>query len=156
MAFFLVFSSGLWAAQAEKKATDPNDLLKQDISQLEKTPDDQGLRTKIVQLGSQIKPPLEVPKDAKSHFNKAYFLGQGAKSSKDYDLAIAEYRKALEMAPWWAAAYYHLGTAYEKAGMYDQAISSFKIYLASNPKHSGGREAEDKIQYIETLKKQQH
>lgn len=50
-----------------------------------------------------------------------------------YDLAISEFNKALEIAPESAETYNDRGIAYSKNGQYDQAISDFTKALEIKP-----------------------
>jgi len=52
----------------------------------------------------------------------------------DFDKAIADYNKAIEINPRFAMAYYNLGIAYRRKGHYDQAISDFTKAIEINPK----------------------
>ena len=54
-----------------------------------------------------------------------------------YDQAILDYNKALEINPKDALAYYHRGISYEKKGQYDQAISNYTKALEINPRDTG-------------------
>lgn len=52
-----------------------------------------------------------------------------------YDNAIAEYKKALEIAPEFANARFELGLAYVNTERLDDAISEFKKTIEINPNH---------------------
>jgi tetratricopeptide (TPR) repeat protein len=52
---------------------------------------------------------------------------------KEYDLAISEFNKALEIYPVSAATYNNRGFAYAKKGRYDLAISDFTKALKIEP-----------------------
>ncbi len=138
------------AAQGQTKLVD---TFNRYLAQLKEKPDDQELRKKTIQLSKRLKPEPEIPKEARGHFSRAYSLQREAKSSKDYEMAVDEYTKALALAPWWAAAYYHLGTAYERLGKYDPAIENLRLYLTSDPGHAGEREALDRIKSMEQERK---
>jgi tetratricopeptide (TPR) repeat protein len=116
---------------------------------LQRKPGDRQLREKIIQEAQQMKPPPEISKEARGHFSKAYFVQREAKSTKDYETAVAEYQKAIESAPWWAAVYYHLGTAYERLNQPQPAIENLKLFLASHPGHAGEQEGLDRIHNLE-------
>ena len=45
---------------------------------------------------------------------------------REYDSAIAEYRRVLTMDPNFVMAHYTLGLALEKKGLYDEAIAEFQ------------------------------
>ncbi len=53
-----------------------------------------------------------------------------------YDQAISDFNKALEINPRYATAYYNRGVAYARKGQYDQAISDFTKALEINPRYA--------------------
>jgi tetratricopeptide (TPR) repeat protein len=57
-------------------------------------------------------------------YNKAY--GEQTSSHPNWDLVIGWYKKAIELKPDYAEAYYNLGTAYGETGLYDEAIVSLR------------------------------
>jgi tetratricopeptide (TPR) repeat protein len=69
------------------------------------------------------------PRDERAHFllANAYFGRQ------DYEKAIAEYRRATEIAPDFAPAYNVVGYAYRTVGRYDEAEKAFKKYIQLIP-----------------------
>ena len=70
------------------------------------------------------------PTDAKAYYNRG-----GAYLKKDeYDRAISEFTKAIEMNPWYAEAYKGRGSAYLSEEMYYLAIPEFTKALEVNPK----------------------
>jgi tetratricopeptide (TPR) repeat protein len=54
-----------------------------------------------------------------------------------YDKAISDYTKAIELNPKHADTYYSRGLAYNKMGQYDKAISDYTKAIELNPKHAG-------------------
>ena len=71
-------------------------------------------------------------KDAKFYSNRG--VAYAAKSQ--YDQAISDYTKALEINPRFAWAYYNRGNAYMRKDQYDQAISDFNKVLEINPREA--------------------
>jgi len=67
----------------------------------------------------------------------AELYNQGVAYSKkgQYDLAISEYTKAIEIQPY-AYIYAGRGDAYYKKGQYDQAISDFSKAIEIDPKYA--------------------
>ena len=53
-----------------------------------------------------------------------------------WDKAIAEYNKAIEINPSYAEAYYNRGVAYGRKGQYDQAISDCNKVIELNPSYA--------------------
>ncbi len=62
------------------------------------------------------------PVNAVFHFNLAniYFI------TKDYGMAVQEYKKAIRLSPIFERAYYNLGTLYLKQGYLKEALPFFK------------------------------
>ena len=54
----------------------------------------------------------------------------------DYDRAIRDFTKAIEINPRYAKAYNYRGSAYGEKGDYDQAIRDFTKAIEINPKNS--------------------
>ena len=144
-----VLCAGLALGQEAQAGGVSSEAFQQSLKQLEQKPEDRALREKVIQSAQQVKPAPEISKEARGHFSKGYFVQREAKSQKDYETAVAEYRKAIDLAPWWAAVYYHLGTAYERLGNRDAAIANLNLFLASHPGHAGEQEALDRIHNLE-------
>ena len=59
--------------------------------------------------------------------------GEVMESMKNYDGALLEYKKAVEVAPLQAGTHYHLGNAYWSLNMWDAATDQFHAELANDP-----------------------
>jgi tetratricopeptide (TPR) repeat protein len=59
--------------------------------------------------------------------------GNTAYEAKNYDEAITCYKKATELDPDFASAYYNLGIIYAAQGMFDKAVSAYKKVLTIKP-----------------------
>jgi tetratricopeptide (TPR) repeat protein len=145
----LGFCAGLSMGQESTVGSVSMETFQQYLEQLQQKPGDRQLREKVIQYAQQMKLGPEISKEARAHFSKGYFVQREAKSKKDYETAVAEYQKAIDLAPWWAAVYYHLGTAYERLGNRDAAIENLNLFLASHPGHAGEQEALDRIHNLE-------
>jgi len=69
---------------------------------------------------------------AVSYYNRG--LGYGAEG--DYDRAIADYTKAIELAPKFAKAYNNRGTVYGMKGDHARAIADFTRAIGLDPKNA--------------------
>ena len=69
------------------------------------------------------------PNDERAHF----LLGNAYFGQQEYEQAIAEYRRATEIAQDFAPAYNIMGYAYRTAGRYDEAEKAFRKYIALIP-----------------------
>ena len=118
--------------------------------QLQKAPNDNGLREKTIKLATSIKPAPAIPEEANRAFVKGNVFQKEAKDASGYELAITSYRNALRIAPWWGDAYFNLAVALETAGKFDEAIASIRNYMASVSAGSAeAREAQNKIYALE-------
>ena len=59
--------------------------------------------------------------------------GEVMESMKNYDGALLEYKKAVEVAPQQAGTHYHLGNVYWSLNMWDAATEQFRAELAVDP-----------------------
>ena len=150
----LVFSLALIPAltcPVQAQSTNPQETLNQYIADLQKNPADTALREKIIRHVQTMKPTPAIPEEARKHFLMAQTIQGKAKDTKDFELAISEYKKVLLIAPWWPEAYNNMGILLEQVGQYDEAMRAFELYVMTNPKDA--REAQDKIYAIEAAKK---
>jgi len=146
----IIFVLTFMALVASAYGQSPREQLQQLVEQLQKTPNDNALRERIVRLGAEIKPAPAVPEEANRFFVRGNVFQKEAKDPSGYELAISAYREALRVAPWWGDAYFNLAVALESANKFDEAIASIKLYLASAPTGSAeAREAQNKIYALE-------
>ncbi|MGE5699599.1 MAG: hypothetical protein ACM31N_05990 [Deltaproteobacteria bacterium] len=114
-------------------AQSPQDLLGQYVAALKRNPDDYALREKIVRHVQTMSPAPAIPEEAERHMARGAAAVKNAKDVADFRDAVNEFEKATLAAPWLAGAYYNLGIARDKAGMYSDAIRSLKLYLLAEP-----------------------
>ncbi|OGS25954.1 MAG: hypothetical protein A2297_05280 [Elusimicrobia bacterium RIFOXYB2_FULL_48_7] len=74
-------------------------------------------------------PRLEITHEAMRH----YYRGRVFESTGETDIAIEEYRKAIEMGADYADIHNSLGRAYAKKGLFHEASNEFKTALQLNP-----------------------
>lgn len=146
----IIFVFTLLALAANAYAQSPREELQQMVEQLQRTPNDNALREKIIKLAAGIKPAQAIPEEANRAFVKGNVFQKEAKDTSGYDFAITAYREALRVAPWWGDAYFNLAVALEAAGKFDEAITAIKHYMASVPVGSAeAREAQNRVYAIE-------
>ena len=66
-----------------------------------------------------------------------FFKGISFEKKGQYDQAIKDYTKAIEVNPRFAGAYSNRGRAYDKEGQFDQAIKDFTKAIEVNPRFAG-------------------
>jgi lipoprotein NlpI len=69
--------------------------------------------------------------EAKAYLNRGYYFT----SKRQYDEAISDYTKALEINPRYIEAYNNRGLACASKGQYDNAISDYNEALKINPRY---------------------
>jgi tetratricopeptide (TPR) repeat protein len=153
-AVFLAVVLG-WALQpaVHAQSSNPQQTLKQYISDLQKNPNDYALREKIIKHVQTMKPAPAIPEEARRYFIEGSTLLKAAKDQKGYGLALDAYRQCLLIAPWWAEALYNYSVALDVANQFDEGMNAFKLYIARNPGETESRKAQDKIYEIGAKKK---
>jgi tetratricopeptide (TPR) repeat protein len=124
-------------AQAQTSPTaNAVEELKQYTDQLQRSPGDDALRTRLFRLAQTIKPRPDPPDAALEAAGKGQFLTEHAKSERDYLEAAAAFAQASQLAPWVPSYYFNMGLLLEKAESYQNAIKAFRWYLAADPSAS--------------------
>lgn len=159
--FILVAISGLALAQssreAEGKAAEQAGRLREALTHYvaalqsvsEGGADDQRLREAIIKLVQKLSPPPAMPEDAKRYSIRGQIAIKEAKSPADFEEAAKEFGKALRVAPWWADGYINHGVSLEKAGKYNEAIRSLKLYLLAAPGAPDAEKIKEQIYALE-------
>jgi len=130
---FLVFAFALIAFTTLAYAQNQQATLNQYISDLQNNPHDNALREKIIKHVQTMKQEPAIPREAERFMNRGTVAVKSAKDANDFRDAVAEFEKATLSAPWLANAYYNLGVAQDKAGLYAEAMRSLKFYLLAAP-----------------------
>lgn len=142
-----IAAPGLAASSKKAAPSASEETLNQYVEELKKNPADDALREKIIKFASTIKP--EVPESAERSLIRGATFAQRATDSAGYRKAIAEFKTALNTAPWLALAYYNLGVVQEKAGLYAEALQNLKFYLLAAPTAKNARDVKNKIYALE-------
>jgi tetratricopeptide (TPR) repeat protein len=132
------------------------ELLARYVIELQNVPEDQSLRERIIKLERTLTPSPAVPADANGFFVKATIYQQEASNiqasdplaTSARDFAIAAYKKALLIAPWWPEAYYGLSTSLEASGRFNEAVTALKLYIVTGPNSAGASDAQDRLRAI--------
>ncbi|MGE5698968.1 MAG: tetratricopeptide repeat protein, partial [Deltaproteobacteria bacterium] len=139
-ALIAIFAAGLHAQNAS-----PEDTLRQYIADLQKNPNDDALREKIIRHARTMSPAPKIPAEVDELVGQAKYVFKHAKQQRDYLDAIEAYKKVTNLAPWAGDYYYNLGVAQEQAGQAQEAIRSFNLYLMASPDAKDAREARERI-----------
>ncbi len=138
------------AGAAPKKASGAStEQFEQSVADLQKNPGDKALREKIIKAALAMKPAPAVPEDAERNMARGVVFFTKATDNAGYHKAIVEFEAATNSAPWLDKAYYNLGVAQEKAGMFKEAIKSLKFYLMADPNAKNAREVRNQIYMLE-------
>lgn len=140
----------LFVLMSTVQAQSPQETFTQYISDLQKNPNDNALREKIIKLAQEIKPAPAIPEEAREHYVMAATFVEKAKDNSGYERAIEQYKAALLSAPWWADAYKKLAISQKAAAHYDDAIASLNLYILTQP--ADARDAQDEIYKLKALK----
>lgn len=123
----------------------PREELQQMVEQLQKTPNDNALREKIIKLATSIKPTPAVTEEARRAFVRGNATMSEAKMPEEYARAIQLYTEALLIAPWWSDPYFNLAKAHELRQEYDSAILGLRFFLLAGIVGNDARQAQDQI-----------
>ena len=145
----IIFILTLLALTTSVYALSPREQLKQMVEQLQKTPNDNALRGKIIKLATTIKPAPAIPEEARKPFVMGATVLKKASDPTGVNKAVDFFSQALNVAPWFADAYYNRAMANETSGQFGLAIDDLKLYLAFNISSAERRAVQDKIYSLE-------
>ena len=91
----------------------------------------------------------DVSQEAQRHMIRGQVAMEDARDTSGFQKAVTEFRKAIELAPDWADAWFNLGVAQEKSGEIPSAIQSYKKYLELSPDSADRSDIETQIIRLE-------
>jgi tetratricopeptide (TPR) repeat protein len=141
----IIFIFTFLALVANTYAQSPREELQQMVEQLQKIPYDNALREKIIRLAIELKPAPAIPEEAREPFVMGATVLKKASDPAGASKAVDLFTQALNIAPWFADAYYNRAIARQAAGQFEPAIDDLKLYLGFKLTDSERREAQDKI-----------
>lgn len=97
------------------------------------------VREKYLGIAASMSSLPKVPDEAKRYMIRGQAMFKKLKAKEGYGEVVAEFEKAVRVAPWWASAYFNLALMQEKAGDPLSAMRSLKLYLIAKP---GAKDAE--------------
>lgn len=89
------------------------------------------------------------PEDARRHIVRGAAAIEMARTADDLAEAADEFRKATEIAPDMAPAWYNLGAVLAKTGQVNEAIAAYRRYLALSPGATDAQKVADEIIKLE-------
>lgn len=126
MKYLALFFGVLIMANAANAAS-PREQFRQAVEQAQRSPADNVLREKVINLALKLKPAPVAPEEAERRMMRGTAAFKGAKSAADYQNAVNEFEQATLAAPWYGEAYLNLGMAQDKAENYDASLRSLKL-----------------------------
>ena len=133
-----------------------HDALRERLDALQKSSpggsQERALQAEIIELVRKMRETPPLPQEVRRHMARGEAFLELAKDKSGFDLAIGEFRQAARLAPWLPQTHYNLGIVQEKAGRYDEAMISFKLYLMADPKAEDAQAVQGRIYKIEAQK----
>jgi tetratricopeptide (TPR) repeat protein len=141
----IIFVFTFLTLAASAYAQSPREELQHMVEQLQETPNDSALRKQVIQLAATLKPTPAIPEEAREPFVMGATVLKKAGDPAGVSKAVDLFTQALNVAPWFADAYYNRAIARETAGQFEPAMDDLKLYLEFNLSDAERREAQDKI-----------
>jgi len=130
-------------------AQSPQQTLTQYIADLQKNPNDNILRERIIKHVQTMRPAPAIPEEARKRLDRGMAAAESAKNENDYKDAIEEFQKAVTIAPWLGIAYRNLAIVQDKAGQYPQALQNLRLFLLTSPPAADAEAAKTLMNKIE-------
>lgn len=137
------------ASAMQVYAESPSEQFQQVVEQLQKSPNDDALRERVIKLSREMNPVPAIPEDARRSFVRGNTALSDAKGGGDYARAVQRYQEAITVAPWWGDPYFNLSKAQELQQDYNGAAHSLKFFLLTGPVADEARKAQDYIYVLE-------
>src|SRR3990172_1141519 len=123
----IIFIFTFLALAVSAYAQSPREELQQMVEQLHQSPNDNAQREKIIKLATNINPAPAIPEEAREPFVMGATVLKKASDPAGASKAVDLFTQALNIAPWFAEAYYNRAIARETAGQFDSAIDDLKL-----------------------------
>lgn len=127
----IVFLLAILAATA--CAETQGEAFLQMLEQWQKTPNDNALREKIINVAQELNPLPALPEEAELFEKRAQSAFKNVKTTADCLNVAREYEKAVAAAPWVPGYYADLCIIYGMADNFVEAKRSCEFFLASSP-----------------------
>ena len=110
------------------------------------------LTTKVIYVSRRIAPAPGIPDAARQALEQGKSAMRAAQSATDYGAALAPYRTAADIAPWWGAPHLALSIVWESLGNYTDAVHHRELYFLTSP--NAANTTEQKAKMLELTRKQ--
>ena len=110
------------------------------------------LQKSAIAAAQKLRQPPNPPEAVYRHMARGEAFVETAKSKSGFERAIREFRTVTRVAPWLSQPYYNLGIMQEKAGYFDAAMDSLRMYLTAAPNASDARKVRTEIYKMEARK----
>lgn len=107
-----------------------------------------------IELARRLNPPPAIDDEAKKHALYAQTALKTARDDAGYDKAIAEYRQAIVLAPWWADLYINTALVLEQRRQYAEAVQILGLYQKASPEAADRAQVQAKIYELEYAAKE--
>ena len=104
---------------------------------------------KIIVLYQKLDSPPPISEEARKHAAFASFAVKEAKDNNGYQRALAEYHRAIRLAPWWPDLYVNSALLFEQMGDYQAAFNLLKIYFVAAPDAPDREQMKTKLYELE-------
>jgi len=104
---------------------------------------------KIIVLYQKLDSPPPISEEARKHAAFASFAVKEAKDNNGYQRALAEYHRAIRLAPWWPDLYVNSALLFEQMGDYQAAFNLLKIYFVAAPDAPDREQLQTKLYELE-------
>jgi len=112
------------------------------------------LQKEVIVLVRKMGRTPALPEEVDRHMARGESFVESGKSKGSFERAAREFREVTRLAPWLAQAHYNLGVVREKAGRFDAARESYRMYLFAAPDAPDARKVKRLIYKIEARKEE--
>jgi tetratricopeptide (TPR) repeat protein len=144
VALVLVFT-GSMLCNAQSPQVSPREQLTQYIADLQRTPNDDALREKIIKLALTLDPKPIAPAEVDELAGRGKYILDHASSDTDFAAAADAFAKASLLAPWIPDYYFDQASLLEKAKRYPDAVKNYELYLMAAPNAQDAKGVREKI-----------
>lgn len=95
--------------------------------------DERAMREAVISAAVKLDPPPAVPRQARDQALRAEERLRLVTDDEGMDKTLRDYESALQLAPWWADAWFNQALVLEKTQRYAKAREAFRLFLLAAP-----------------------